>query len=49
MRLPQGTVFEDKALADEAVAAVEKVVNNDALDRLSVDRKATTETKEHAV
>ncbi|KAK3897102.1 lactose permease [Staphylotrichum tortipilum] len=42
-------MFEDKALADEAVAAVEKVVNNDALDRLSVDRKATTETKEHVV
>lgn len=48
--LTHATVFEDKALADEAVAAVEKVVNNDALDRLSADRKGTTaETKESVV
>ncbi|KAK4151654.1 general substrate transporter [Chaetomidium leptoderma] len=43
-------MFEDKALADEAVAAVEKVVNQDTFD--SIEQKkagTTTDTKETVV
>lgn len=44
------TVFEDKRLADEAVAAVEKVVNQDGYEKRSLDQKgATTELKENVV
>jgi hypothetical protein len=43
-------VFEDKALADEAVAAVEKVVQHDTMDRItSADKGPTAENKENLV
>lgn len=44
-------MFEDKALADEAVAAVEKVVQHDTLDRItSADHKSPrAENKENLV
>ncbi|KXX74778.1 Lactose permease [Madurella mycetomatis] len=43
-------IFEDKRLADEAVAAVEKVVHQDAYEKRSLDQKgATTELKENVV
>lgn len=41
-------VFEDKRLADEAVAAVEKVIQHD--DDVPIDQKqATAETKENVL
>jgi hypothetical protein len=43
-------VFEDKALADQAVAAVEKVVQQDTFDRvISTEQKGTTTEKETVV
>jgi hypothetical protein len=32
-------VFEDKALAEQAVMAVEKVINNDDVDAVTLDTK----------
>lgn len=34
-------MFEDKALAEQAVMAVEKVVNNDDVDAVTLDTKRT--------
>ena len=44
-------MFEDKALADQAVAAVEKVVQQDTFDRvINAEQKGTkADTKETVV
>ena len=42
-------VFEDKRLADEAVAAVEKVIQHENYDGHIDQKHATAETKENAV
>lgn len=50
MILIYATVFEDKRYADEAVAAVEKVVGAGGQERHSLEQKAgTTEVKENVV